>query len=216
MPNYVTVKAVVKGEQEEVQKCLSEIITEPKKVNNGSEDITVCGDFDFNNIVKIPEELVDTVSPTRIATQSEYDKLDEKGKERYILQSRSEELIKKYGFDNWYNWNVANWGSKWNALETSYTKGEDKFSFETAWSFPDIILKKLSSKYPKLTFEFEYANEDLGYGCGEVSFKNGETIYEFDRYDDILWCAILRYGEIEGKNIYEEMLRDEEDDYEDE
>ena len=59
--------------------------------------------------------------------------------------------------DNWYNWRVANWGTKWNAdiqYETldQWENGEIFIEFNTAWDTPMPIIKKLSEQNPKLTF----------------------------------------------------------------
>ena len=47
------------------------------------------------------------------------------------LNNDSAKLIDKYRFDNWYDWSVQNWGTKWGCYENEI---EDKYySFTTAW-----------------------------------------------------------------------------------
>lgn len=57
------------------------------------------------------------------------------------LQKLYEANIEKYGFPNWYDWRVANWGTKWDvSCDCPPEPGEnDKtvtLSFDTAWAPP--------------------------------------------------------------------------------
>ncbi len=81
----------------------------------------------------------------------------------------------KYGAENcWYKWSIKNWGTKWNCYEVNVDVGY--FSFWTAWSFPEPILRKLSKKFPKIKFFIQYADEDLGSNVGDIIMQNGKVI----------------------------------------
>ena len=81
--------------------------------------------------------------------------------------------------DNWYNWRLENWGTKWNAYHFVDEPSDHGFiQFDTAWSTPKPIIKKLSELYPTLTFYVEYADEDLGSNCGTYQYKNGKLLKE--------------------------------------
>lgn len=93
-----------------------------------------------------------------------------------------------YGKNNWYDWSVANWGTKWNAYEGNemyrWRKGRllyEGVSFLTAWSAPFPILLKLSEMFSDVTITHYYADEDIGYNCGKFVYKNGikEDMTEF-------------------------------------
>jgi hypothetical protein len=94
-----------------------------------------------------------------------------------------EERLKFIG-DNWYDWNVRNWGTKWDVAvpdNDSYHETEiieewsDRliYSFNTAWSPPAPAIENLSSQYPNLTFTLSF-EEETGWG-GEIEFVNGNT-----------------------------------------
>ena len=55
------------------------------------------------------------------------------------------------------------------------------FLFRTtaAWSAPHPILQKLSEMYPDITFEHEWADEDIGANCGRKIYRNGECTEEY-------------------------------------
>lgn len=56
------------------------------------------------------------------------------------------------GYASWYDWNVANWGTKWDAYSVEVTEDGDPFAFrfETAWSFPEPIFHALIVAAPAL------------------------------------------------------------------
>ena len=79
----------------------------------------------------------------------------ESDKDRYKQLNKTETKLakswrKKYGTDSWYEWNIANWGTKWNSGELEMTR-EDKNTltarFDTAWSPPRPIFARLSEDY---------------------------------------------------------------------
>lgn len=77
-----------------------------------------------------------------------------------------------------YDWCNANWDTKWNATEaymTSHPPTCIEYSFETAWSPPLKIIKKLASIFPKLTFHLEYYEGGAGY-CGILKIENNAII----------------------------------------
>lgn len=82
------------------------------------------------------------------------------------------------GKNNWYDWRIANWGTKWNCYGyTSETEFEDgKLKFLTAWAASHPILQKLSEMYPDIKFEHEWADEDIGNNCGRFVYYNGERV----------------------------------------
>ena len=87
----------------------------------------------------------------------------------------------------WYNWNVANWGTKWDAsdvYQTDYTDGDSatQYEFQTAWSPAEPVIVALAEKFPDLRSEHRYCEGGMGY-AGEVVYENGSEIYrqEYDQ-----------------------------------
>ena len=79
--------------------------------------------------------------------------------------------IKKYGFAHWYDFQVARWGTKWNAYEI-HTLADEKntlmLEFETAWSPPTGIYETLHAR--GFDVEATYCEQ----GCDFVGYwKNG-------------------------------------------
>lgn len=55
----------------------------------------------------------------------------------------------KYGENNWYDWSVKNWGTKWNAYSFKLISRNDNavhIQFDTAWAPPTPIFEKLVEK----------------------------------------------------------------------
>lgn len=90
------------------------------------------------------------------------------------------ENLQNYGATDWYDWACNNWGTKWNACEAEVCREsptECWIYFDTAWSLPQPILRKLVSEYPQLLFEGKWADEDLGRNCGRWCSDNYGAVF---------------------------------------
>ena len=63
------------------------------------------------------------------------------------------EYKEKYGYDNWYDWRLANWGVKWNASESSYDEECESLHFDTPWAIPYPIAAKIAQDNPKANID---------------------------------------------------------------
>ena len=75
-----------------------------------------------------------------------------------------------------YNWNVANWGTKWNAYDQEMID-DHTLEFLTAWSMPEPVIKALSEMFPDVLVKIKWADEDLASNCGEIHYKGGREVY---------------------------------------
>lgn len=94
---------------------------------------------------------------------------------------------KLYGANNWYNWCMRNWGTKWNACHQEphdVTRDPSVMEFDTAWTAPFPIYEVLSRKYSNIRFYITWADEDIGVNCGEVTFYDGEVEEEYISDDE--------------------------------
>ena len=114
----------------------------------------------------------------------------------YALQKDpNEDPSKLFSGDNWYSWNVRNWGTKWDVgvsdddrwpdteLLDEEENGENLvlvYKFNTAWSPAVPAIEKLSKQYPDLLFTHSF-EEETGWG-GELEILNGNLISE-SQYD---------------------------------
>jgi hypothetical protein len=76
-----------------------------------------------------------------------------------------------------YDWEYANWGTKWGDCNTEVYDVSDthmNLYFETAWSAPHNFWKKVSADYPTLTFSMSY-EEEMRQFAGEATYEAGEA-----------------------------------------
>ena len=102
--------------------------------------------------------------------------------------------------DGWYDWSVENWGTKWDVSDT-FEDDNGYICFDTAWSTPVELICTLSKQYPILSFEIEFADEDLGNNTGRYLFQNGCEV-EYFSYGMEEACNVWGYD-------YEEMFPEE-------
>ena len=70
------------------------------------------------------------------------------------LERLQEDNIRAYGFKDWYDWNIANWGTKWDvSLDNVERQDPNTVSaaFDSAWSPPITAYERLL----ELGFEIE-------------------------------------------------------------
>lgn len=180
MPNHVTNIITITGAS--IQDIMN-ITDTTSKSDQGSP-------FDFNVIKEIPVELINTV-------KGSYGSHDPR-QEALLEQQRQNE--ERYGYATWYEFAIANWGTKWNAYDI-YVDAES-ITFQTAWSTPEPIIKSLSTMIPDATIQVKYADEDWGSNCGIYEYKNGELMYEEDlsqnmvgKEDSLKFVSTVIYGD---------------------
>lgn len=81
----------------------------------------------------------------------------------------------------WLDWNVENWGTKWNAYQTEIEQLDDgtaQLRFQTAWSHPHPVIEALSKRFPDTVIEVAYADEDFGANQGKYTITTGERTEE--------------------------------------
>lgn len=105
-------------------------------------------------------------------------------------------LKNKYGHDNWYDWRIHNWGTKWDTDAASqqiveHTDENFWVDFDSAWAPPIEWVNHVSKKYPTLTFEITFMEEGIGF-CGKYLCIAGEgTLEQGD----------IRYFDENGKEV---------------
>ena len=60
--------------------------------------------------------------------------------------------------DRWYNWRVANWGTKWDCYDLTIDEDEQELNlqFNTAWSPPEEICRALKEKFEDADIQWFY------------------------------------------------------------
>lgn len=107
--------------------CTNYVRLRPNTVENGEKLIEgLKAEKMFQTLCPMPEEYNNTTSPNGDP-------------------ELSRKLTEKYGYADWYDWCVGNWGTKWDACELFYDIDGDEItvSFDTAWSPPTDLYDKL-------------------------------------------------------------------------
>lgn len=153
MPNHVNNEVVIKDKE----ACAA-----IKKLLKGK-----AYDIDFNKVIPMP---LDIEATTEIDFADKGETKDSCG----VPLSVAAALTVKYGYPNWYEWSLANWGTKWNAYDIYDCDGTDDCipQFNTAWSPPVPVYLELSRRFPKATIKV-YC-DDEGEGRYAITFKGGK------------------------------------------
>ena len=181
MSNHVRNRVEFVGDDARIDELLAFVSSVEDEPEGGSE-------FDFNKIIPQPSNVY-------------------KGSFGF---GEHEDEIRKKGMVTWYDFNLRNWGTKWNSYNVIvYDKTVE---FDTAWSMPHPVFLSLSEQFPDVTIAASYADEDIGSNCGRTLYKDGQAIEDvvFDSYSDDScdFATRLRYNQ-----SYEEFKAEYEADY---
>lgn len=196
MPNHVTNQITLVGKPERIEEL--------RKMCKGTDK-----EFTFQSFFPMPEELMGTTSPANIVSENELKEWKNKLKKgelsewekesRPITEKESRELISKYGFNDWYHWRLQNWGTKWDCYDLSTDWGNNFIQFNTAWSTPVPVLKRLSEIFPDVEIHVRYADEDFGSNVGTYTLLGGffEDMYQPEYSKESLLLAMDILGDTE-------------------
>ena len=114
-------------------------------------------EFTFNALHPVPKEVV---------------------KVGYSARNNSQGLI------DGYNWQIQNWGTKWDIAGAGYDMSVEEDSgfinFDTAWGPPIAWVECVAQQFPNLEFTLEYFEPGMAFAGRLVS--HGEDIMQ-DQYD---------------------------------
>ena len=167
MPNWCSNTLIVEGD-------LNELVDFKKKVLVQSDHDKGRLDFTMEVLHPTPPELLEQTSPVMWRGELH----DEEGQKAFEAHIKS--LKDTYGFEDWYSWRVANWGTKWDC-DTFYVNEHDgdclEVNYSTAWSPNEGFIKFASQVYPSLKFRLAYEEGGMGF-AGVLICENGEVIEE--------------------------------------
>ena len=149
--------------------------------------------FSFTALLPTPPELCGKTAPASIVTEEERQKfLRERDMNNNlfhysepITKEMSKDFIKRFGHNNWYNWNINNWGTKWDAdvyhiesnllSEPNSSEVTIKVCFSTAWSPPTNWFNSLCDmlRDDEVSMEIRYSESGMGF-AGTHYFNSGE------------------------------------------
>lgn len=117
-------------------------------------------DFDFEKIIPMPENIY-----------------------RGNFGAEEEKL---YGKNNWYDWSIEHWGTKWNAEIVDASP--NSYALDTAWSPCEPVIAELARLFPAAKIVHRY--EEPGWGfCGEDVYQNGTLVYKMQGDFTYDWTA---------------------------
>jgi hypothetical protein len=119
-------------------------------------------------VIPVPQDLTDTVSGFLGS-----------GDEQKALEAKTAANLEKYGYSNWYDYQVAKWGTKWDVSCDSVEIDEDGLgfsgTFDSAWSPPMGVAAELAEK--GFTVTLYYYEPGMGF-CGKWE-DGSDDYYEY-------------------------------------
>ena len=149
MPNWCANSLKLVATTPDSEKKLTEIVQELARAKTAGESAGI-----FNLIKPVPQALLITAGYLGDTV------------EQAALVEKEKENLKTYGYKNWYDFCIGEWGTKWDAkteYDEPYTMEGNQVTiyFDTAWSPPMEIYYALE----EMGFEVEatYVEQGVGY-----------------------------------------------------
>lgn len=218
MPNYIKHRLYIKADKETKEKVMNACVnrTDEKPYFDFNmiipepSDLELEGNFEAEQCIKyyIKQRTEPNWNLNGIPF-SDYGMPAELHEQNKPIAKQMWDNYRKYGYMYWFDWRLANWGTKWHACE--HEIGEDRISFETANNDARRVLVRLSAMFPEVEFYMEYANEDKGRDCGKITFLGGnitmleEYNYRTDGEQALRYAlSVWEYDYDEWKKEHEE------------
>jgi hypothetical protein len=172
MPNWCSNEATVyANSREDLARLLAMAVQPVEGDDDESDDSVEKSPFRMESILTTPREIINN------------SRVDKDGKQ---LQNAIAGNL-DYKYDNWYDWRVANWGTKWDMsdvqLDTVMATGGEigkqyafKLFYQTAWS-PNIEFWKYVCRMGPFIVEMRYTEESNAY-IGETTITR-ENVYDY-------------------------------------
>lgn len=153
-------------------------------------------------------------------------KLIDKKNNDYSYLSFQKSVPQPENENDWYNWHIENWGTKWDTCECECDQVESVYEeldsnfinltyhFDTAWGPPTNWLEKVSEKYKDIHFDLEYSEPGMDFwgkkeysnGTLEISEESGLGEHNWALVDeDILKNIISKYTSVINEDNLEEL-----------
>jgi hypothetical protein len=159
MPNWCWNNLEVTGDEIQLREFV-----EKSLIDNENPD-----KFSFDGTFPMPKEFeeIRTGAYTDENGESHRKWREIDGKNIPVTDKEMKQFKKKYGSDNWWDWSINNWGTKWDACESLIYNNDINFfcvSFDTAWGPPVEWIDNIMQDFPDLCFILEYSEEGMGFG----------------------------------------------------
>lgn len=127
----------------------------------------------------------------------------------YIFRgSLGAEEEKIYGKNNWYDWSIEHWGTKWNSCDAHCDWSPDflEYDFETAWSPCEPVIKALATMFPDTKIFYNYSEGGMCF-LGKQEFENGRMTYSAEGDYGEYWFDCYSEDDEDERDILKEMDR---------
>lgn len=143
MPNHCTNRWYISGDPEHIAAFVSAVLPE-----NETGERT----FSFERLVPMPAILKTITTGSRTIDEVRVERWVQDGETARLLTPEEEAAYAEIGFESWYDWSVANWGTKWDAYDYDVEVGEFSvcLNFTTAWGPPEEVYDALTRAFPEL------------------------------------------------------------------
>lgn len=179
MPNWVFNSLYVHGNEADLRAFMDKA-SKPYTTYHKGKFVGSSYDADAVDVSvhKSPISFMNFTSPEDLDTYYSTSSVKPEGYEEMTLDEKLAYSL-QFSSDGWYDWNVREWGTKWDACDATIedddpSTGMISYRFSTAWSPAEGAYRKMVEQHPTLEFSF-HCEEEQGWGV-EFESEDGELV----------------------------------------
>lgn len=159
-------------------------------------------EVDSNSIIPIPDGIEKLKKMGNFIQNDDGSLTENANYDEHAEEAQRKANIEQYGYEDWYAFCVAEWGTKWGLCNTTFyndfdeeintleeitetldEKGYIKFKADTAWSPALGLLQKICELYPDIELRCEWGEEQVTEYYGILTYNKTDGGREYGRKD---------------------------------
>lgn len=202
MPNYAYSLIKLTAKNDAAKQQLHEFIKK-HLINNDTPNYRGCNiEVNSKSIIPLPDGIakLEKMGELLFHDDGSFEQNPNYDKNAYEAQRKAN--IEQYGYEDWYAFCIAEWGSKWGLCNTIFyndfdedintleeitetldKKGFIYFKSATAWSPAIGLLQKICELYPDIEMRCEWGEEQVTEYYGLLTYNKTDGGREYGRTD---------------------------------
>ena len=175
MPNWCETDVTIKGSARALDALYDRVLATADPITDTHPSL-------LEAYLPMPEVLIDTRPPGTVpysdhalaaADPTSRQRMQE---ENVAVREEADQARALTGFDNWWDWAIAHWGTKWSDDTYYYLRRPRSIllSFQTPWSPPLAGVQTISA-VTDLTFSLRYYEAGVGFQ-GYAIYRSGDLV----------------------------------------
>ncbi len=202
MPNWAYSLNTLTAKTDAAKQQLHDFIKKHLKQTNTPNYRGCSIEVDSKSIIPLPDGIAKLEKMGELLFHEDGSFEENPNYDKNAFEAQRKANIEQYGYEDWYAFCIAEWGTKWGLCNTTFYNDFDeeintleeiienldengyiKFKAETAWSPAIGLLQKICELYPDIEMRCEWGEEQVTEYYGLLTYNKTDGGREYGRKD---------------------------------